>query len=91
MLCGGNHLDSDPLGLQFCATDMYIWIYLHSSTCKHRARLAPFVEDVVPFPMNGFDFFIKNQVECGFISGTLIPFHCLFPYHVKRLGEVRDQ
>ena len=32
-----------PFVLQFCA--WYMWIYLHSSICKHPARPAIFVED----------------------------------------------
>ena len=32
---------------------------MHSSTCRQTVRLAPFIEDVLPFSLYSFDFFVK--------------------------------
>jgi hypothetical protein len=39
-----------------------IWIYLHSSACRHLVKPAQFVEDAFCFPLHGFGFFTKNQI-----------------------------
>ena len=49
------------LHLSFVHSDE--WMYLHSSTCRHPFRLAPFVEDALSFSLYGFGFFVKNQVS----------------------------
>ena len=52
------------LDLSFVQDDK-IWIYLHSSTCRHPVRPAPFVEEVFFFPLYDFVFFVKNHVSIG--------------------------
>ena len=66
--CGGFA----PFGVEFCA-GRYIWIYLHSSTCRHPVRPAPFVEDVFFFfPLYGFGFFIRLNIFCFFLPSLWV-------------------
>jgi hypothetical protein len=65
----------DPLGPEFCAV-FQIWIYFHSSTCRHLVRPAPFIDDAFILLLYGLSSLSKNQDRCpkvcGFISVPLI-------------------
>jgi hypothetical protein len=51
----------DPLGLELC-TRRKKWINFYSSTCLLPVEPAPFVENAVFLPLDGFGFFVKDQV-----------------------------
>ena len=64
-----------PCLLDFCA-GWQIWIYLHSSTCKHPVRQAPFVEDTFFSQLYCFESIVKQQmsiVYIHFLVFNLIP------------------
>jgi len=54
---------------------------LHSSTCWPPVELASFVENYVFFPLDGFSFFVKDQVTIGvwvyFWVFSSIPLICM--------------
>jgi hypothetical protein len=51
----------DPLGLELCANRLE-WINLHSSTCQLPVEPATIVENAVISPLDGFSFFVKDQI-----------------------------
>ena len=48
-----------------CVCVWYIWINLHSSTCRLPVRPEQFVVDAFFFPLYGFGTFVKAQVFIG--------------------------
>lgn len=52
------------LGLEFCV-GWSIWVYLHSSLCRHPVRPASVFEDIFFSLLYSIGFFVKNQVFIG--------------------------
>jgi len=51
----------DPPGLELC-TRREEWFNLHASTCWPPVEIAPFVENAVFLPLDGFSSFVEDQV-----------------------------
>jgi hypothetical protein len=67
-------------------------IYLHSSTCRHLVRSAPFVEDAFFFPLYGFGFFVKKKssvCRCVGLSVSILISCSSYHYYPVVQLEVR--